>query len=165
MKKSSIPITQHITLFLEYIEIEKGLSQNTVKSYANFLKQFSNFLTTNKLSNCKPHQLTADHIWKYRIYLSRHIDPKKRSQIKKSTQGYYLIALRALLDYFSDKDIESLPSEKVKLPKQNKDDKKIKFLSIEQIEKLLLAPNTNAQSGLRDRAILETLFSTGLRVA
>ena len=85
--------------------------------------------------------------------------------MKKTTQSYYLIALRALLSYFSAKDVLSLPADKIALPKADKREKSLKFLNLEQIEKLLLAPDINTIIGLRDRVILETLFSTGLRIA
>ena len=84
--------------------------------------------------------------------------------LKKSTQNYYLIALRSLLEFFVEKNIPSLSPTAVKLAK-DKTEKEVKYLTLRQIEKLLLAPDTNKKTGLRDRAILETLFSTGLRVA
>ena len=85
--------------------------------------------------------------------------------LKKVSQNYYLIALRALLSYFSAKDVISLPADKVSLPKDARSDKTVKFLNLEQIEKLLLAPDAVNPTGLRDRAILESFFSTGLRIA
>jgi len=85
--------------------------------------------------------------------------------LKKISQNYYLIALRALLSYFTAKDIISLPSDKITLPKALEREKTLKFLNLDQIERLLLTPNTKTSQDLRDRAILETLFSTGMRVA
>jgi integrase/recombinase XerD len=76
-----------------------------------------------------------------------------------------LIALRSLLSYFSDKDIQSIPADKIKLPKDAQKEKTVKFLSLDQIERLLTAPQISNIQGLRDRAILEALFSTGLRIA
>lgn len=164
MDKSTKPLKDHIVDYLEYAEIEKGLSPQTIKNYDYFLKKFSDWLTVSKNITLKPHQLTDKHVWDYRLYLSRTINDKNRQNLKKSTQSYYLIAVRGLLDYFAQKNIQCLPSEKVQLPKDQKE-KKIKFLNIDQIEKLLLAPDISNIQGLRDRAILETLFSTGLRVA
>ncbi len=163
MKESQIPLVRHIPRFLEFIEVEKGLSSTTSKNYHNFLLVFINWIKDHDLSDLRPHQLTADHIWDYRLYLSRKKDGD--NFIKKTTQSYYLIALRALLNYFSNQDIISLPAEKIKLPKLTEKDKKIKFLKVEQIEKLLNSPDTSNVIGLRDRAILEVLFSTGMRVS
>ena len=84
--------------------------------------------------------------------------------MKKTTQNYYLIALRSLLNFFVEKDVASLPPSKVKLAK-DKADKEIKFLKLEQLSRLLDSPDPQTVIGLRDRALLETLFSTGLRVA
>ena len=162
MKKKNI--SNYLIEYLDYIEIEKGLSSKTQENYARFLKKFFNWLKNNKLAKISPKELTTKHIWKYRIFLSRHINPKTKKTLKKSTQNYYLIALRSLLEYFIDRKIASLSPSEIKLAK-NKKDKEIKFLTLKELEKLLLAPNTNKIIGLRDKAILETLFSTGLRVA
>ncbi len=164
MKKSTIPIIKHITDFLDYCEVEKGLSDNTQKNYQRYLAKFISWLKKTKKDALLPHELTAEDIWAYRLYLSRYTDKKGRP-LKKVTQNYYLIALRALLGYFSAKDVVSLPADKIALPKGAKAEKTVKFLNLEQIERLLLAPNTKKSTGLRDRAILESLFSTGLRIA
>ena len=160
MKKSNVPIMKHIPDFLDYCEVEKGLSSKTQENYQRYLQKFIYWLKKAKKENLKPHELTPDDIWKYRLFLSR-----SGKKLKKITQNYYLIALRALLSYFSAKDIVSLPADKIKLPKDAKKGKTIKFLNLEQIEKLLLIPNTKKTIGLRDKAILEALFSTGLRIA
>jgi len=165
MEQSQKPIVEHIPGFLEWLEIEKGLSTKTQENYHRFLKKFLQFIRINELEDLKPHELNDDHIWEYKVFLSRQpISQKTKKTLKKTTQNYYLIALRALLVFFADKDILSLPPEKVKLPKQKRE-KKINFLNLEQIKKLLNVPNVSNDAGLRDKAILETLFSTGLRVA
>lgn len=165
MQKSNIPIIKHITGFLEYLEIEKGAASKTQENYGRYLNKFVKWLKNTRNSDIKPHELTADHIWKYRIFLSRSpISDRNKKPLSKKTQNYYLIALRNLLSYFADRDIQSLPIEKIKLAK-DKTGQIPKFLILEQIEKLLAAPNTSHNIGLRDRGILETLFSTGLRVA
>jgi len=164
MKESGRPIIKHIPDFLDYCEVEKGLSSNTQKNYQRYLNKFVYWLKRTKNENLKPHQLTADHIWNYRLFLSRYADKGTRP-LKKITQNYYLIALRALLSYFSAKDVISIPSDKISLPRDAKKDKTIKFLNLEQIRKLLSAPKTKTKIGLRNKAILETLFSTGLRIA
>ena len=164
MDKSTKPIIKHITDFLDYCEIEKGLSDNTQKNYGRYLSKFTYWLKMSNKENIKPHELSSDDIWNYRLFLARHVDQHNKV-LSKITQNYYLIALRALLTYFADKDIISLPADKIQLPKDAKREKTVKFLNLDQIEKLLLAPNPEDTTGLRDRAILESLFSTGLRIA
>ncbi|MDR4499233.1 MAG: tyrosine-type recombinase/integrase [Candidatus Scalindua sp.] len=157
-------ITDYLTDFLEYLEIEKGLSNSTQVNYHRFLTRFFTWLGENKLDTLSPAELTADHIWEYRVFLSRHLSGKAKRTLKKSTQNYYLIALRSFLEFFVEKKIAALSPSSIKLAK-DKADKEVKFLKLGEIEKLLLSPDTKTISGLRDRAILETLFSTGLRVA
>jgi len=164
MKKSNIPIIKHIPDFLDYCEVEKGLSDRTQENYQLYLKKFVSWLKMAKKEALLPHKLTYEDIWAYRLHLSRYTD-KKGHFLKKITQRYYLIALRAILSYFTAKDIISLPADKIALPKDAKAEKTVKFLTLEQIEKLLLAPDTTTPQGLRNRAILEALFSTGLRIA
>jgi len=159
-------IPQYLNDFLDYCEVERGLSTITVKNYRNFLEKFFLWLRGNNLNNIFPSELTENHIWKYRMWLSRlpNLTRKASVGLNVSTQTRYLIALRSLLAYFHEKDIPSLPTEKIKLPKERRE-KQVKFLTLEQIEKLLSAPDTKKITGVRDRAILEVLFSTGLRVA
>jgi site-specific recombinase XerD len=164
MQKSNTSLIKHIPTFLEYCEVEKGLSPVSSKNYHNFLKVFVAWLDKSKLNNLLPHELTAEHVWNYRLYLSRKQD-HKGAYLKKTSQSYYLRALRNLLKYLTDKDITTLPSEKIKLPKLTDKDKQIKFLSFEQVEKLLAMPDTSTPDGLRDRTMLEVLFSTGMRVS
>ncbi|MFH1745293.1 MAG: tyrosine-type recombinase/integrase [bacterium] len=157
-------IKDYLVNFLDYLEIEKGLSNKTQENYSRFLNKFFGWLDENNLSKLKPNQLTAEHIWKYRVFLSRFIVARSKKSLKKTTQNYYLIALRCFLEFFVEKNIASLSPSQIKLSK-DKGDKEIKFLKLEQLEKLFLAPDVNTKIGLRDRVILETLFSTGLRVA
>jgi len=164
MKKSEKPIIEHIPDFLEYLDIEKGLSNKSQETYGRFLKKFSDWLESQNLEKLLPHELTEEHIWKYRVFLSQSFSKSTKEPIKRSTQNYYLISLRNILNYFTSRNIQSLPAEKIKLTK-GKEDKAIKFLSLEQLEKLLLAPDSKNITGLRDRAILETFFSTGMRIA
>jgi len=158
------PIIEYLTDYLDYIDIQKGLSGKTQENYARFLNKFFGWLNANRLDKLKPAKLNEDHVWKYKVFLSRHTDPRTKEPLKKTTQNYYLIALRSLLEFFIEKKIASLSPSAVKLAK-DKADKEIKFLTLEQIESLVLAPDTSQMIGLRDRVLLETLFSTGLRVA
>ena len=109
------PITEYLIDFLDFLEIEKGLSSKTQENYSRFLNKFFHWLNDNKLNKLKPSQLTPDHVWKYRVFLSRHIDPISKQPLKKSTQNYYLIALRSLLEFFVEKDIATLSPSKIKL--------------------------------------------------
>ncbi|MFH1456925.1 MAG: tyrosine-type recombinase/integrase [Patescibacteria group bacterium] len=165
MQKSNKIIKLYITDFLEWCEIEKGLSNKTQENYNNFLKKFIEFLDTNKTPDLKPHEINSDLVWKYRLFLSKLKDNNTGKLLKKTTQNYYLIALRSVLNFFADRDIISLPSDKIKLARDAQKEKAINFLKLEDVAKLLLAPKLNNTQGIRDRAILETLFSTGLRVA
>lgn len=165
MDKSNKPIINHITGFLEYLEVEKGSASKTQENYARYLNKFVKWLKQTHQDGIKPHELTPEHIWDYRIFLSRSpINSKNEKTLKKKTQNYYLIAIRNLLSYFTDKDIQCLPADKIKLAK-DKTAQVPKFLNLDQVEKLLNSPNTSHNIGLRDKAILEVLFSTGLRVA
>jgi site-specific recombinase XerD len=164
MEKSPKTIPHHLSDFLDWLEIEKGLSSKSQENYARFLKRFFDWLKMSSLENLKPHELTPEHIRKYRLFLSRQYLPKTKQPLKKSTQNYYLIAFRSLLNYFADRDILSLPTEKIKLAK-DKGERQVRFLDLEQLEKLFLTPDVSKIQGLRDRAILETLFSTGTRIA
>jgi len=164
MKNSDKNIIKHIPDFLDYCEVEKGLSSKTQENYSRYLQKFINWLKMTKKEGLLPHELTPDDIWAYRLYLSRYKNEKGHS-LKKISQNYYLIALRALLIYFTARDIISLPADKITLTKALEREKTVKFLNLEQIERLLLAPDVKTPIGLRDRAILESFFSTGMRVA
>ena len=165
MQESNKPIIKHINDFLDYLDVEKGLRSNTQKNYKEYLQKFFGWLKSGNLETLLPHQLTKDHIWEYRLYLSRRQDPKTRKTLEKSTQNYYLIALRAFLGYFVAKDIQSMPPDKIALPRGDKGPKTVKFLNLEQVEKLLTSIEPADEIRLRDRAILEAFFSTGLRIA
>jgi len=158
MAKSKKPIIEHIKDFLDWLDIEKGLSSKSQQNYNNFLNRFLSWLSLESLQDLLPHTLSLDHIRQYRIYLSRSLS------LKKSTQNYYLIALRSLLQYFSERGIDSLPSDKIKLAR-DKEERQVRFLNLEQVEQLLKTPDISTFHGLRDRAILESFFSTGLRLA
>lgn len=164
MNDSTYPIKHYLLDYLDWLELEKGLSSKSQENYAKFLKRFFEFLSLNNMDELQPNKLSSDIIWKYRLFLSRQYKQKNSRELQHSTQNHYLVVLRSLLGYFIDKDIPSLPPEKVKIPK-NKEEKVVSFLTLEQVERLLQTPDLSQIYGLRDKAILETLFSTGLRVA
>jgi site-specific recombinase XerD len=165
MEKSSKPIKEHLQDFLDYCEVEKGLRKNTQENYKNYLEKFFHWLNQAKLGALLPHQLAPDHIWAYRLYLSRTPSPSTGKLLGKGTQNYYLIALRAFLGYFVAKDVLSLPPDKISLSKPDRGSKSVKFLTLEQIGKLLASIDPKDDISTRDRAILEAFFSTGLRIA
>jgi len=146
-----------ITQFLEYLEIEKNKSQKTLENYDHYLKRFLDF---SKIKD--PKNITLEAVRKYRIYLNR-LEGEKGNTLKKSTQNYHVIALRAFLKYLARQDIKTLSPEKIELGKNP--EREVVFLEAEELERLLKAPEGNDLASLRDKAILETLFSTGLRVS
>lgn len=164
LTKSTDPLVEHISPFLDYCEIEKNLSNQTQRNYDQYLKVFTRWLSDTGSAALLPHELTANHIWEYRLFLARKYKTNRDNYLSKKSQNYYLIALRALLDFLAERDIETLPSAKVKLAKQ-KAEETISFLEMPDIEKLFAIPDTTTKTGLRDRAILELFFSSGLRVA
>ncbi len=161
---NTLPITEYLIPFLDYCEIERGLANNTQKNYRQYLLLFIGWLKKTDHAKLKPHELTPEHIWDYRLYLARTYKTPRGEYLGKKSQNYYLIALRALLNYFAEHDIESLPSSKIKLAKQ-KTEENISFLEVPDIEKMLQVPDTSTINGLRDRAIIEFFFSSGMRIS
>lgn len=146
-----------ISDFLEYLEIEKNRSMKTLENYRRYLL---NFLSFTGIKN--PSEITAESVRQYRINLNR-VKDSKGNTLKKNTQAYYLIALRSFLKYLARRDIISLAAEKVELGRIS--ERKLEFLDSDELARLLAAPKGDGLASLRDRAILETLFSTGLRVS
>jgi len=147
-----------ITDFLEYLELERNTSQLTIKNYDHYLKRFLEFA-----GDINPKEIDLDMVRKYRLYLSRWSDPKSKKPLKRITQNYFMIALRAFLRYLARIDISTLSPEKVELG--DTDPRPLKILDDTNLKFLLEAPDTTKKDGIRDRCILETLFSTGLRVS
>lgn len=160
----ALPIKEYILPFLDYCEIEKGLSNNTQKNYRQYLRLFVKWLEHTGNLSLLPHDLTAQHIWDYRLYLARTYKTPVGGYLGKKSQNYYLIALRALLDFFAERDITTLPSSKVKLARQ-KPDEIIAFLEVNDVESMMKIPDTKTSSGVRDRAIMELFFSSGMRIS
>src|SRR3954468_1712289 len=157
-------LAEFVRPFLDYCEVEKGLSDNTQRTYGHLLQLFTGWLHKTGNATLLPHELTAKHVWNYRLYLARSYKDAYGKHLSKKSQNSYLIALRALLDFLAERDIDTLPSNKVKLAKQ-KDDAPVSFLDRRDLERMLAVPDTKTALGLRDRAIMELLFSTGLRIA
>ncbi|MDB5266752.1 MAG: recombinase, integrase/recombinase XerD [Parcubacteria group bacterium] len=149
--------------FLEYTEIERGRSLKTVENYNHYLTRFLEFAQVSK-----PGDITPDLIREYRLWLNRQTTRERASNfghetLKKKTQNYYLIALRAFLKYLAKRSIKTVSPEVIELAKVG--ERHIDLITKEELMRLLDAPDTATLQGLRDKAILELLFSTGLRVA
>ena len=148
--------------FLEYIEIEKGRSLKTVENYDHYLNSFLNFakITT-------PSGITREMIREFRLHLNRSItgntNKKRGITMSKKTQNYYLIALRAFLKYLAKNDIKTISPEVIELAKVSQ--REIDLITPTELTRLLQSPDGTDIKSLRDRAILEMLYSTGLRVS
>lgn len=142
--------------FLEYLEIEKGRSKKTILSYRLSLDKFFSFA-----GQIEPQNITLGLIKKYRLNLNRADDNNR--ELKKVTQNYHLIVLRAFLKFLARNDIKTLAPEKIELAKIP--ERQVNFLEAEEVERLLNFNPENSLRLLRDKAILELLFSTGLRVS
>jgi integrase/recombinase XerD len=158
------PLRSYLVPFLDYCEIEKGLSNHTQRNYRQYLRVFFSWLQKTHQADLAPRELTAKHVWNYRLHLARSYKAPTGRSLTKKSQNLYLIALRALLRFLAERDIETLPSTKIALAKQ-KAEEPVAFLERQEVEKILKQPDTGKAEGLRDRAILETLFSSGMRIA
>ena len=148
--------------FLEHLEIERNCSKLTVRNYEHYLSVLIGFLIDGKkIKEPTVDDLTANNIRDFRLFLSRQKGTK--GEMKLVTQGYYVIALRSFLKWLTKNDIKVLQPEKLDVPRFK--DHSLKFLTEDQMKRLLNQPLNSAKNGLRDRVILELLFSTGLRVS
>lgn len=155
------PLSELIDQYLEYLEVEKNASKLTIRDYKHYLKIFQRwFSMTHPDKSIEILDLAM--IRKYRVFLSNRTD-QHGQPLKKVTQNYYVIALRSFLRYCIKNDIKTLEPTKIDLPKT--ESRSLKFLERDQVEQLVTMPDTSKEEGLRDRAILELLFSTGLRVS
>lgn len=156
-------ITDWKRRFLEYIEIEKGRSVKTVMNYDHYL---SRFIAYTKIS--EPEEITYEVIRDYRLWLNRQSAREAKKGIpgvtlKKRTQNYYLIALRAFLKYLARQEVKVMPPERIELAKTPEHE--LDLISAADLNRLLNAPDGETLAMLRDRAILALFFSTGLRVS
>lgn len=148
--------------FFEHLEIEKGRSLNTIENYERYLERFLSF---SKVSN--PKDITDDTVREFRLWLNRQSSGTREDgrieTLKKKTQNYYLIALRSFLKYMRKRGIESLSPERIELAKVAERD--LDLISEADLKRLLSAPDGSDIKSLRDRAMLELFFSTGLRLS
>ncbi len=144
--------------YLNYLEIEKNRSPKTRENYEHYLNEFLKFSKVRR-----PADITDDAVREFRLALARRERGSDGAAIKKVTQSYYVIALRNFLKYLARRDVKTLAAEKIELPKTPS--RQIEVLEYGDLERLLAAPKGNDLRSLRDKAILETFFSTGLRLA
>ncbi len=147
--------------FLDYLSVEKGSSPLTIRNYNHYLNRFVNWLAKENLSQGLA-DINQEAVRKYRVYLAA-LPGEKGEVLNRKTQGYHVIALRSFLKWLIRNDYKVMAPDKIDLPKIP--DREIKFLSGEQMERLLNAPTASTINGKRDKAMLEVLFSTGLRVS
>jgi len=158
-------LTYQIQAFLEHMEVEKGSSPLTIRNYKHYLTRFSEYLESEeKVTDIG--EINQEVVRKYRLYLT-HIpsspSPNETDTLARKTQGYHVIALRSFLRWLVKNDYKVMSPDKIDLPKIK--DREITFLSGEHVDKPLNAPTASRISGKRDKAILELLYSTGLRVS
>ena len=147
--------------FLEYLEIERGRSVKTVENYDRYLERFFTFAKVKKTSD-----LTEEQIREFRLHLNRQAGTKVGGRVepmKRRTQNYYLIALRAFLKFLRKRGIEALSPERIELAKVP--ERSLDLISPTELKRLMKAPDQKTLEGKRDKAILELLFSTGLRIS
>lgn len=144
--------------FLHYLKAEKEASQKTLENYDHYLNKFLKFA-----GDLEPEKVDLDLIQKYRRYLNKWSDPKTKKGLKKVTQNYFLIALRTFLRYLDKRGIPTISTESVILDEAETPQKKV--LDEAAVERLMKTPNVLSRDGLRDKALLEILFSTGLLVS
>ncbi len=147
--------------FLEHLEIERGRSVKTIENYDHYLSRFLSFAKVGK-----PSAITENVVREFRLWLNRQsagVRAGRTETLKRKTQNYYLIALRAFLKYLRKRGITSLSPERIELAKIG--DRSLDLISGDELSQLLKAPEGNDLQALRDRAILELFFSTGLRVS
>ncbi len=147
--------------FLEYLEIERNRSKLTLRNYDHYLRRFVEFC--GKLGVTDPEDIDLELVRSYRLFINRLTI--KDQHLKVITQNYHLIALRSFLKYLAKRDIKSLAPEKIELPKTPS--RQVEFLTVEEVERLIEATKAekNKLAQLRDRSILQMLFSTGLRIS
>lgn len=145
------------TTFLEYLEIEQNRSQKTIANYDHYLTRIIDFA-----GDIKVEDIDQEMVRKWRLWLNR-LGTNTSDELQKTTQNYHLIALRSFLRFCAKRDIAALPPDKIELARTVR--KQVTFLNEEELKRLFEQPKLDTLPGLRDRAILELLFSSGLRVS
>ena len=150
-------LSELIIDFIEHVEVERGRSQKTAENYHLYLQRLVEFA-----GDIEIHKINTELVRKWRLWLNRY-ENEQGDSLSPLTQSYHLIALRSFLGYCSKRDIETLTPEKIELPKTKR--KQVSFLTQEETERIMAAIETRTAQDLRDKAILELLYSSGLRVS
>ena len=146
------------TDFLEYLEIEQNRSQKTIRNYDHYLTRLLDFAG----DDLKVNDIDAELIRKWRLWLNR-LGTNVSDELQKTTQNYHLIALRSFLKFCAKRNVPAMAADKVELARTVR--KQVTFLNEDELARLFAQPDVSTESGMRDRAILELLFSSGLRVS
>jgi site-specific recombinase XerD len=157
MPTATTQLLSKVDDFLDYLSLDKGSSPLTLRNYRHYLSRFAEFTHTTSIE-----EIDQQVVHDFRIHLSKFEDENGKT-LNRRTQSYHIIALRSFLKYLIKHDFDVLSPEKLDIPKSP--ERQIKFISGEQVDRLLNAPSLSTLSGKRDKAILEVLFSTGLRVS
>lgn len=163
MQYSEKTVSEWAEDFLIFCEVGKNLSPNTLQNYRRSMQKFLKFLETQQKFSGKIEDIDMAIIEKFRLSLAREINPRTADRISIKTQSYHLITLRSFFKFLHKRDVQSYSPEKIELPKLP--DRHIEFLEREEIERIFEAALKNPKTGIRDMALLLTLFSTGLRVS
>jgi site-specific recombinase XerD len=152
-----MPYEEAVAKFLEYLELEQNRSSKTIVNYSHYLNRLSDFAGDIKLTD-----VDVELIRKWRLWLNR-LGTNTSDELSKMTQNYHLIALRSFLRYCAKRGYDALPADKIELARTKRP--QVTFLTPEELERLASQPKLATLNGLRDRAIIELLFSSGLRVS
>lgn len=150
-------VSELLLEFIEHLEVEGGRSAKTAENYRLYLERFVEFIGDMTVD-----KITSEVVRKYRLWLNRYKNHNDE-ELATITQGYHLIALRGFLGYLSKRDIPTLSPDKIELPKTSR--KQVTFLHYDEITRMLELVPLDSEGGLRDRAIIQLLFSSGLRVS
>lgn len=162
-KPKRSPLQKYIQDFLDYCEIEKNKSLLTIENYAHYLARFEAFAAEHGLN--KPEQINLDTVRSYRLFLNRLTNERTGRGLKMATQNYHVIALRAFLKYLAKRDVDTLSAEKIELAKNPA--REVEIMTNDEVGRIKDAVKIedNEVARLRDSAILELLFSSGVRIS
>lgn len=161
IEAAASPLPRLVEEFLNYHRVEKGSSPLTVRNYRHYLNRFLAWMNSEGLP-LKLDSISLENVARYRLYLSS-IDDGRGGVLAQKTQGYHIISIRSFLKWLNKHDYDVIAAEKLDLPKVK--ERQVTFMTGEHVDRLLSAPSLSGVVGKRDKAILELLFSTGLRVS